>query len=105
MSGIIGFIFIFRVIKYMFSVIINGLHIYQTVGGGIAMFACVWNTLTRWVIHRYQQSTAQTLETVTENVELGATDNRLDNNAGEPQRQEQYLYPTVGHDGCAPQYA
>ncbi|KAJ8962461.1 hypothetical protein NQ314_005723 [Rhamnusium bicolor] len=41
-------------IQYAIGVIINGLHLYQTVGGGIALLACIWNTLTMWVIHRHQ---------------------------------------------------
>ncbi|KAJ8983626.1 hypothetical protein NQ317_004264 [Molorchus minor] len=52
-SGLTGFYFIFRIVKYLFGVAINGLHLYQTVGGGIALLACLWNTLTMWVIHRH----------------------------------------------------
>lgn len=54
MSGLIGVYTIFCALKYVVGVLINGLHLYQTVGGGLALLACLWDTLTRWVIHRHQ---------------------------------------------------
>lgn len=55
MSGMIGFYVIFRIIKYIIGVVINGLHIYQTVGRGFALLACFWNTLTMWVVHKHSR--------------------------------------------------
>lgn len=59
MSGLIGFYFIFRIIKYILGVIINGFHLYRTIGGGFAMLACLWNSLTMWVIHYYYMKNSE----------------------------------------------
>jgi hypothetical protein len=58
-SGMIGFYIIFRVCKYVFGVVLNALQLYQTVGGGIQMLACLWNTLTMWVIHQQRRKDAK----------------------------------------------
>lgn len=59
MSGLIGFYMIFRVLKYGISVVINGLHLYQTIGCGIALMASLWNTLTFWVVQRQQKRSTE----------------------------------------------
>ncbi|CAG9814155.1 unnamed protein product [Phaedon cochleariae] len=53
MSGLMGFYAIFRMLKYAIGVILNGFHIYQTMGCRVVILASLWNTLTMWVIRSY----------------------------------------------------
>lgn len=54
-SGLLGVYFVFRLIKYALGCIINGLHLYKTVGSSVKLLACLWNTLTMWVLHQHTQ--------------------------------------------------
>ncbi|CAG9814156.1 unnamed protein product [Phaedon cochleariae] len=53
MSGLMGFYAIFRMLKYAIGVILNGFHIYQTMGCRVVILASLWNTLTMWVTRSY----------------------------------------------------
>ncbi|XP_074035285.1 uncharacterized protein [Leptinotarsa decemlineata] len=65
MSGLIGFYYIFRVVKYTIGVTLNGVHLYQTIGCGISLLASLWNTLTWWIIQRERPREAQPDEPTT----------------------------------------
>lgn len=52
MSGIMGFVLIFRLIKYIIGVTLNGITLYKTVGCGLLLLASLWNTLTLWIVHK-----------------------------------------------------
>ncbi|KAJ8980826.1 hypothetical protein NQ317_018406 [Molorchus minor] len=97
-SGLTGFYFIFRIVKYLFGVAINGLHLYQTVGGGIALLACLWNTLTMWVIHRHHMEEGRASKDVAnEREELGTIASVSE---GVAKEQSAVVYPdlnTVTH--------
>nr|XP_023026000.1 uncharacterized protein LOC111514008 [Leptinotarsa decemlineata] len=87
MSGLMGFYAVFRIIKYALGVVLNGIHIYQTVGCGVMILASLWNTLTMWVSHRYQKVVAQDI-----------TEPRRDEEAYlEEADVPQRLYPRVPH--------
>ncbi|XP_074041555.1 uncharacterized protein [Leptinotarsa decemlineata] len=58
MSGLMGFYAIFRVVKYILGVVLNGFHLYQTLGCGVMILASFWNTPTVWVFHRSQAAKA-----------------------------------------------
>ncbi|CAG9825716.1 unnamed protein product [Phaedon cochleariae] len=53
MSGLMGFYAILKMLKYAIGVVLNGFHIYQTMGCGVVILASLWNTLTMWVTRSY----------------------------------------------------
>lgn len=55
-SGLLGFHVIFRVLKYVIGSTLNGIQLYQAVGCGFGLIACVWNTLTMWVLNRHSRA-------------------------------------------------
>nr|WAS28129.1 MAG: putative glycoprotein [Chuviridae sp.] len=49
-SGLLGFYFLFRILKFVLEVFINALDIHKQLGWSWKMVACVWNTLTRFML-------------------------------------------------------
>lgn len=88
-SGLKGLYVIFRTIKYVIA-----LHLYQTVGGGIALLEGLWNTPTMWVIHRHQRGSAQAPLTeivCMEKNEVVATDIQCNSDQGAQVQQSQFI--------------
>ncbi|AUW34383.1 G [Blacklegged tick chuvirus 2] len=49
-SGLLGFYFLFRILKFTLEVVINAFDLQRKLGWSWKMLACLWNTLTRFVL-------------------------------------------------------
>ncbi|XP_071056346.1 uncharacterized protein [Onthophagus taurus] len=53
-SGFIGIIVLFRFLKGLASVILNGYALYRTMGCGLIILASLWNNLTMWLLNKHR---------------------------------------------------
>lgn len=69
-SGLIGFYAVFKLIKYVVGVTINGMQIYKAAGCGFALLASVWNVLTFWLVQGHQQGVNRNVDKSEEMTEV-----------------------------------
>lgn len=55
MSTFIGFYVIFKTIKYVIGVILNGMALYETLGCGVTILASFWNSLSWLLLHKHRK--------------------------------------------------
>lgn len=96
-SGIMGIFIVFRIIKWAFDTLLNGISLYKVYGISFTLFASIWDSLTLCLLSRYEPKTRSETTGVTspQEINLLANTDNIESHQKEPKNETKTLNPLV----------